>query len=1043
VVFDSAIHDGATPKDSVPGVWSAYDGWNAAVAEVFFGGDSRGRPVYLDLEDEPLSRIASSVGSTLRTARDDLRAAVLPTLRLDGNWGERVFSEHARRAVAWEAAETGDPPPCCGLLAFFSMVAEEMRGDDKFRATNYYGRLCTALEVEPHGPLADRLQRDFREHSLLLWGTLNRWLTASHGERGLPTAWSFDYRVYVGVPISQALLRDHDRRDLPSMFRQYRLTPGQQLSRPDMVRLLNDWLLRGGGSVNLRHLWRSVDAQSRVADVACLELENWDGQDEPAALNEATGQLLVVAELRRHPRPRLNMALMVRRSGRITTGSYRLEAGLTDTARAAFEDLGEEFRLERFHGTDWLAIPESHRISMPDAIAAQLVLNAVDGSTTLERPPRSLIALELSDELLTYAEVPRIQLGQQCMLLVRDALAASVDELLSTTAREGYRRQLPTDLPGLAEGWVAFCDVELMDVPETDLADLSPLVPLAWTNIGLAGGVRLMGHATFLRGELPEVSVSSLEGKEMSVFLQEDEGSSGSAQRLALARFSGAAVIRLTDHGLREGDYRIVLAEGSGARPIPVASAALHIRSADTPRVLRGDQRYALGMPVEDGFARPVELVNGNWPLVLGARVPDQVVAEAKSYPRPPESLSTPSPFLMESEAAPTAGATEMKSGEIAPCMIGAAHYWLLPPAGPERPSVLSVEGHCKRCGLERSFPTRPRQGRRTRKVRGKRTAASMSPSTRVDLKEVPPIEDRSRGGLATLLEIVLYGQTGSWAEFKRAADQVDDTPWFASEAARSLSALGHVEFEAAKAGRWAVCPPTLAGFEENNSAGAILCGQRTTAMIARLEADLVAIGGELEVQEAGSGASVVVARAPTEDLEDVAESVSAATDTPLRFVDSAAKRLAQLSPPMSVVASWLPLAPAPVGSKLERFDFVANRWVQSDHAFDPGAYRIQDWPAIYAVSTSRDGPEKVRIGNSRIVKWLAAHEQGISLLAYDPVGEVLTCRLGAQLPGIHERAAVLASGHLPVSRTDGTVSYESVPESLAQRLWSTLGPAE
>ena len=69
---------------------------------------------------------------------------------------------------------------------------------------------------------------------------------------------------------------------------------------------------------------------------------------------------------------------------------------------------------------------------------------------------------------------------------------------------------------------------------------------------------------------------------------------------------------------------------------------------------------------------------------------------------------------------------TTMRSGELATCLIGGAHYFLLPPAGRTRPTVLSVEGHCKHCGLEQAFPTRPR-GRR-RGQRATQTARAESP---------------------------------------------------------------------------------------------------------------------------------------------------------------------------------------------------------------------------------------------------------------------------------------------------------------------------
>ena len=51
----------------------------------------------------------------------------------------------------------------------------------------------------------------------------------------------------------------------------------------------------------------------------------------------------------------------------------------------------------------------------------------------------------------------------------------------------------------------------------------------------------------------------------------------------------------------------------------------------------------------------------------------------------------------------------------------------------------------------------------------------------------------------------------------------------------------------------------------------------------------------------------------------------------------------------------------------------------------------------------------------------------------------VLETRLGAPLPGLYERAAVLSSGTAPTSMTDETVRYHEVAPSLAGLLAEVL----
>jgi hypothetical protein len=165
------------------------------------------------------------------------------------------------------------------LLAFFSLAAEGMRTDETFRSNNYYARLVELLGAESlrQRPGIEELSRDFRKDSLTLWNALNAWLLDAGGARGLPTAYSFDWRSFVGVPISQALLREEERLALRDMFVRYRLRPGQQIAASDMVRLLEDWLPGSDFSEGIKRLFRQSDAKARLADIAAIELEHWDG----------------------------------------------------------------------------------------------------------------------------------------------------------------------------------------------------------------------------------------------------------------------------------------------------------------------------------------------------------------------------------------------------------------------------------------------------------------------------------------------------------------------------------------------------------------------------------------------------------------------------------------------------------------------------------------------------------------------------------------------------------------------------------------------
>lgn len=224
------------------GDWARYDRWGAAIAEEFFGGKYGSRPVYLDLEQEALRRIAGSAGiAPGRTPADELIAAVGATICLDGDG--LLFAEHSRRLAAWRRGDRSTPPPVVALLAYFSLVAERMRAEGDLAASNYYGRFVSMLGGDAlDEDVKHRVFRAFADSSRLFWDALNAWLGERPEVRGLPTAFAFDHRTYVGPALSQALVRDSDRRALLRLFAEVGLRPGQTVAVDDMARLLEERL---------------------------------------------------------------------------------------------------------------------------------------------------------------------------------------------------------------------------------------------------------------------------------------------------------------------------------------------------------------------------------------------------------------------------------------------------------------------------------------------------------------------------------------------------------------------------------------------------------------------------------------------------------------------------------------------------------------------------------------------------------------------------------------------------------------------------------
>ena len=1039
------------------GFGDAYRVWNAAVATALFTEANRDKPVYLDIEESAIAQMADCCGAE-GIPRDALLSAVQGVLN-QPQGSHNMFFWPKSWTASWLADGRRDEPPFLALLASFSLAAEDMRSDGGFASHNYYARLAHVLGVAADDETAlAHLRRDFAEESHRFWDALNTWLLDQEGRFGLPTAYAFDRRVHVSIPISQGLVREADRAHLPELFAAYRLQPRQRISIPDMVEILERAVPDSQMSKSFQAMWAKAEARERIAGVVCVELENWDGAGRPKNQSEERkAKIRLVAKVRTHLSPRIDFELIVDPAVGVPLVDFRLDGDYGAAAAAAIK--APEGALTAHAGPDGDIVVLGHPgdVSIPDLLFSWLTVESKQPPCVLTREAQSLVVLEFDQRYRWFSEVSRIQLGVESLVLAYGPVKMAVEAVLTARAAPGFKKLTSADLGGLPEGWTAFLGVHLMDVPREEdhpfvgRDDFAPLMPLSWTQVAFDDGFSLPGYATWHARRPPEVMVSSYLADEVRAVLRNERvlGARTVAPDVELGDFHCAGVVRLSPDDVSSGDYSVVLQSLAKGKPDKVLMRApVRIRTADDALWVRTGARDTLthGMPLDGWATLSAAPADGAAPAgVEGALVSGAPPEAAPSGTDAPVPARLPALEVPREEAdeegpyASTDAASEMPEDS---CLVTGVHHWVFEDAVPGRAWNLPWQATCKFTGHVQWF-----KPKKKKPISCESRPQALAPVLTAARAVRRPLDSEVPADLDLLLDALSYAGSGSWDSFVRLASQMDDQPWFATDTARLLASLGHIDValdpQTLRAVRWSVATPTLVRTARGDY---VLCGARPRGLVARLRDDVQEMGGRLE-EVAGSGGITVyrVEELDDETAELVCDEAGSDHDGwPLRYAGAAHARLLAALPRLEEVLSALVTVPVPSGADLEWFDLPSGSWVAADDTVRAGVYRHKVRPLRYLLRLrSNDDPWHLLAVDNALGKYLAAWDAGHALLAYEADEERLVCRLGAPLPGLYGRAAVLCSGEPPTPCSDSTIVYPHVPAAAAQGLWRLLAPGD
>lgn len=283
-----------------------------------------------------------------------------------------------------------------------------------------------------------------------------------------------------------------------------------------------------------------------------------------------------------------------------------------------------------------------------------------------------------------------------------------------------------------------------------------------------------------------------------------------------------------------------------------------------------------------------------------------------------------------------------------------------------------------------------------------------------------------------TLLYWMSHLGEGSWAAFHDAVERLvpdGDSDAVARTLRIRLSDLGYADFFIGGSQHWRVVPPVLAGLSGLQGRG-MVCGARTRALLASLEAAATSTGCHLEVRPAMDGPSDLM----IEGSVEVVSNTAALAGIP--YVPDYAMAVMRDVKPIPALYDAASLQEAPLGWRVVCFDIRALRWIETLLPNSACEYASKYGVRRHFVS---DVQLRLREIGRREAVFASAWLSGVRLASYSAQEEELTTPIETPLPALCARAACLCSGE-PARLSSGRLRYSSVPLSVAGPLLLLVG---
>jgi len=1022
------------------------------------------RPVYLEITEEIQLQVATDLGIDPTTLEDIIFESVisklhhseLPTLFDSMKDSLGIWYSKSREAL-W-ASQTIPNYPHIPLLLVFTIAASDMGSEGGYSTNAYYPRLQGNLD------LSDKkiVEESYRKVANTFWSALNLWLDKYlNSKRGIGTAYSISAQKYVGLALSQALVRSVDRRKFPKLFRENNLSPFTSLVERDMQNIIDAWMKREDSysssfrnpSKPLRKLWEKDDAKIRIASIACRELELWDGavsSGHPEEDQFSKQDFQVRLEVFETSFPSAAMNFNFSFSAPISSEEEHLIGikrgeGKSDAKVQVLMDQSGWWR------PDTSFSPVGSIDLLEGLLEIDIGLNF-----NIERFPKRLVVFRHDELSRRYQEVERTEIGVKTLLVIQNNgdLVSKVSEVLSKCARPGWAMLGSKDIEGIPDGWLIAKNVELVMPPEKSLlppdGSLEGMKPIFAGSLNFSGGFQLPGRPPKWHSDVDfEIRGSVLGAEKISIQIcAEDE-----LETVILEHefHEATGVWKINASTLTNNNYAVKLFMDSENKP--VTEKTLRLRSSDSideaswkssERLVHDFTNTVLGV------VQTVPLQDSTLSFVDGSIT--ERASNVKTYieEMPPDEkiwwVNQPSGNMTSRQFEQIT----LQSATAAGCFGTARHNFVIPQTIPSKSrqgfekSGGHIQGTCKYCGLNKKFAANPWIAER-KKMEKEKAAKEVEISSgsvdlqtpRVSLSGMPPVENK-RLRHTEVLDGLMHVGGGSGLALEMLASAIDAGALFKYQFALELDQLALIDCrldDFFQIRSWEVAPTSLVSC----SGYTVITGFASKSLLELIQGSLIQ-GKLFSFEDIDTFTLPRIVGSEESEIEAISKKMN------IPYLRNSVLEMLSILPPITELAESLPKRSVPGFESISQFEPASNSWVETSNIDRVGGYRIRgEYRNRYVVRTANDLKSNyVSFVSAEIAKHFQSAELGRSLFAYDYGNNRLIVPLGANLPGLYGRAAVLASGKLPERDSTGKLLIYNNIDSKTSRLFAAkLGGAK